>query len=117
MANLDPLIHQRTRLAILSTLHRNRQASFTDLRDGLDLTGGNLKSHADKLEDAGYIESFRALVGTGFETRYRITADGSSAFEAYLDQLSDLLEGTQVEPAGPADAEGRPTRRDPGPAL
>lgn len=117
MADLDPLIHQRTRLAILSALHRNRQASFTDLRDGLDLTGGNLKSHADKLEDAGYVESFRALVGTDFETRYRITEDGSAAFQACLEELGALLEGTDVGPPDPGGVEGEATKRDPDPAL
>lgn len=117
MTGLDPLIHQRTRLAILAALHRNRQASFTDLRDGLELTGGNLKSHVDKLEEAGYVEPFRALVGTDFETRYRITEEGSRAFQAYLDDLERLLQGADVEaPEGDA-VEGQPTRRDPGPAL
>lgn len=114
---LDALIHQRTRLSILAALHRNRQASFTDLRDGLDLTGGNLKSHADKLEDAGYIESFRALVGTEFETRYRITDEGSEAFQDYLEDLESLLEGPEVDAAEPDGVEGKPSRRDPGPAL
>lgn len=116
MAELDPLIHQRTRLSILSALHRNRKASFTDLRDGLDLTAGNLKSHADKLEEAGYIESFRALVGTEFETRYRITEEGSKAFEAYLDELAALLEGPEMPELAQADAEGRPGS-EPGPLL
>lgn len=116
MADLDPLIHQRTRLSILSALHRNREASFTDLRDGLDLTGGNLQSHADKLEEAGYVERFRALVGTDFETRYRITEEGSRAFEAYLEELEELLEGPDVAEPEPAEAEGRPGGKA-GPAL
>lgn len=116
MPDLDQTIHQRTRLTILSALHRNREASFADLRDGLELTSGNLQSHADKLEEAGYVESFRALVGTDFETRYRITEEGSRAFEAYLDQLEILLAGPQVPDPEPADAEGRPDR-DPDPSL
>lgn len=113
---LDRTIHQRTRLAILSALHRNREASFADLRDGLDLTSGNLKSHADKLEEAGYVESFRALVGTDFETRYRITEEGSEAFEDYLEKLETLLEGPDVPEPEPADAEGKPGGNA-GPAL
>lgn len=110
------MIHQRTRLTILAALHRNRQASFTDLRDGLDLTAGNLKSHADKLEEAGYLEIYRALVGTEFETRYRITDEGSAAFEAYLDQLAELLEGPDMPPLQRADAQGRPDSGS-GPSL
>lgn len=94
--DLDPVIHQRTRLTILSALYRNREASFTDLRDGLDLTGGNLKSHADRLEENGYVESFDALVDRSFEKRYRITEEGGEAFEAYLDQLRTVFEGADV---------------------
>lgn len=114
MPDLDTLIHQRTRLAILSALHRNREASFADLRDGLELTAGNLQSHADKLAEAGYVERFRALVGRDFETRYRITEKGSAAFEAYLEDLEALLAGPDVPRPAPADAEGRPeAERDP----
>lgn len=117
--DLDPLIHQRTRLQILAALHRNREASFTDLRDGLELTGGNLKSHAAKLTEAGYIDERRVLVGTSFELRYRITEEGSAAFEGYLTDLRDVLEGAgdQVPTPEAPDAEGRSSPRDPGPAL
>lgn len=117
--DLDPLIHQRTRLQILAALHRNREASFTDLRDGLDLTPGNLKSHAAKLEAAGYIDERRVLVGTSFEMRYRITEEGSAAFETYLAQLRGVLEGAgdQVPSPEAPDAEGRPTGSGPGPML
>lgn len=107
MDRLDPLIHQRTRLTLFATLHRNRQASFTDLRDGLNLTGGNLKSHADKLIEAGYLESFRALVGREFELRYRITEEGSEAFQRYLEELRSTVEATELASPKPADAEGR----------
>ncbi len=107
-AELDPLIHQRTRLKIIATLHRNREATFPDLREGLQLTAGNLHSHADRLVDAGYIERFRALLGTRFQTRYRITETGSAAFRAYLDELEVFVRGEDVPDAEPADVEGRP---------
>lgn len=101
MDALDPVIHQATRLRIMSALHRNREASFTSLRDGLGLTDGNLGSHAQKLEDAGYLTSRRALVGVSFEVRYRITAEGSQAFKRYVGQLSDILDaGVARESAG-----------------
>ena len=90
-ALLDPVIHQATRLRIMAALHRNREASFTSLRDGLGLTDGNLASHAAKLEEAGYLHSRRALAGLSFEVRYRITPAGSDAFRAYVDALRNLL--------------------------
>ena len=107
MSELDPVIHQATRLRIMAALYRNREANFTGLRDGLGLTDGNLASHAQKLEEAGYLEARRALVGASaarrgtsapggalgvsFEVRYRITPRGSEAFRAYVDALQGLL--------------------------
>jgi DNA-binding MarR family transcriptional regulator len=89
---LDPVIHQATRLRIMAALFRNREASFTALRDGLQLTDGNLGSHAATLEKAGYVESRRALSALGFEVRYRITPAGSAAFVEYTTRLKELLE-------------------------
>lgn len=92
MPTLDPVIHQQNRLQILAALYRNRQASFTDLRDGLGLTPGNLQSHVTKLEEAGYVKSGRVLVDLSFEVRYKITPEGAAAFRAYLDALHALLD-------------------------
>lgn len=101
-ADLDPVIHQAVRLRILSVLYRNRQASFTHLRDDLQLTAGNLASHAARLLEAGYVESGRVLAGVSFEVRYRITAKGSEAFKAYVGALQSLLEPSAFPPDNPS---------------
>jgi len=88
---LDPVIHQPTRLRLMTVLHRNRQASFTDLRDGCGLTPGNLASHMAKLEEAGYVKSGRILVDLSFEVHYKLTDQGAAAFRAYLAALQELL--------------------------
>ncbi|MGQ0536924.1 MAG: transcriptional regulator [Methanobacteriota archaeon] len=89
---LDPVIHQPVRLRIMTALHKNREASFTGLRDGLGLTDGNLASHVARLEAAGYVVSGRVLAGLHFEVRYRITPEGSEAFRRYLEALRRLLD-------------------------
>lgn len=98
---LDPVLHQPQRLRLMALLHRSRQASFTTVRLELGMTPGNLGSHAERLEAAGYIESARVLVGRSFELRYRITARGSEAFRAYLAQLRRILD-TAEAPSGEA---------------
>lgn len=108
---LDPVIHQATRLRIMAVLHRNRELSFTRLRDGLGLTDGNLGSHAASLEKAGYVEARRVLAGLSFEVRYRITPRGADAFQAYArDLLALLAEGDAPDPPAPPaqEAGGRP---------
>ena len=91
------MIHQATRLRIMAALFRNRESSFTRLRDGLGLTDGNLGSHAAALEKAGYIASRRVLASLAFEVRYRITPQGSAAFVAYTQSLRSLLDGALAE--------------------
>ena|SRR5437016_4250603 len=96
----DPLLHQPVRLEIVAYLYRNRQAAFTELRDSLQLTAGNLQSHGEKLKLAGYIEMNRVLAGI-FEVRWRITEKGDHAFEAYVQQMRALLERVGPKADGP----------------
>ena len=88
---LDPLLSQPTRLQIVALLFRNRQVAATEMTRALQLTPGNVASHAAKLAEVGYVESFRALAALQFEVRYRITAKGDAAFRAHALALQALL--------------------------
>ncbi|HVM45083.1 MAG TPA: winged helix-turn-helix domain-containing protein [Candidatus Thermoplasmatota archaeon] len=88
---LDPLLSQPTRLQIVALLFRNRQASAKSVCAALDITPGNLASHAARLEEAGYVETFRALAALQFEVRHRITPRGDAAFRAHAAALQELL--------------------------
>ena len=65
MARLDPVIHERTRLSILTAIFTGRaqNCSFSDLRDTLSLTDGNLLTHLRTLEDAGLVELLKEGAG------------------------------------------------------
>lgn len=89
----------------MTVLYRNRQLNFTALRDTLGLTTGNLGSHANRLEQAGYVRSFRALAGLSFEVRYAITAEGRDAFLKYLATLRNALEAMDPGTMGTAPHE------------
>lgn len=92
---LDPLLHQAVRGRIMAYLFRNRHASFAQLRRALDLTQGNLQSHALKLEAAGYVRAEHLFAGR-FELRYSITDEGARAFRAYVEQLRALIDDAGV---------------------
>jgi len=77
---------------MMTVLVRNRQASFTWLRDALGLTDGNLGSHAEKLAQAGYVTQGRVLTPAGFQVRLRLTPEGDEAFRQYLLALRAYLE-------------------------
>lgn len=106
LPELDALIHQRTRLQVMTLLFRNREAAFAWVRDQLDLTWGNLDGHADRLQEAGYLERDRVLTSDGFEVRLRLTDEGRTAFRTYLDQLERYQVDGPGGPAGPESTEG-----------
>jgi DNA-binding transcriptional ArsR family regulator len=93
--NLDRLIHERTRLAIVSALAVNASLTFNDLKSLLRVTDGNLSVHARKLEDAGYVDCAKSFDGRVPKTEYRLSASGRRALEKYLDHMEALIRVTR----------------------
>jgi DNA-binding HxlR family transcriptional regulator len=94
-ANFDRLIHERTRLAIVSALAVNTSLVFNELKQLLRVTDGNLSVHARKLEDAGYITCNKSFSGRVPKTVYRLTSAGRRALEKYLDHMEALIHATR----------------------
>jgi DNA-binding HxlR family transcriptional regulator len=92
---LDRLIHERMRLAIVSSLAVGDSLSFNELKRLLDTTDGNLSVHARKLEDAGYIACTKSFEGRVPRTEYRLTATGRRALERYLSHMEALIRRTR----------------------
>ncbi len=88
---LDRLIHERIRLAIVSTLAVHEMLSFNELKAMLDTTDGNLSVHARKLEDAGYLACSKGYDGRIPRTEYRLTLAGREALETYLAHMEALI--------------------------
>lgn len=89
--NLDRLIHERTRLALVSALAANPVLSFNDLKSLLQMSDGNLSAHARKLEDAGYIACSKSFDGRMPRTEYRLTESGRSALQKYIAHMEALI--------------------------
>ena len=88
---LDKVIHERMRLGIISALAANEKLSFTDLKNLLNTTDGNISVHARKLEDAGYLECLKSFNGRVPLTEYRITEAGRAALNRYLNHMEALI--------------------------
>jgi DNA-binding HxlR family transcriptional regulator len=93
--DLDRLIHERMRLAIVSALAVNRTLSFNELKRLLDTTDGNLSVHARKLENARYIICTKSFEGRVPRTEYRLSPVGRQALERYLDHMEALIHSTR----------------------
>ena len=92
---LDRLIHERTRLGVLSALAVNRSLSFKELKQLVRVTDGNLSVHARKLEEAGYVSCTKSFSGRLPKTEFRLTAAGRRALERYLDHMEALIRLTR----------------------
>jgi DNA-binding transcriptional ArsR family regulator len=88
---LDELIHQRTRLAILSALATHDRLAFNDLKAITGATDGNLSVHARKLEEAGYVKCTKRFRGRTPLTEYGLTAEGRRELERYLDHMESII--------------------------
>jgi len=94
-SNLDRLIHERTRLAIISALAVNSSLAFSELKQLVRATDGNLSVHARKLEEAGYLTCTKSFAGRLPKTEYRISAAGRRALEKYLNHMEALIQATR----------------------
>ncbi len=88
---LDKIIHERMRLGIISALAANESLSFSDLKDLLNTTDGNVSVHARKLEEAGYLVCEKSFKGRVPLTEYRITTAGRDALDRYLNHMEALI--------------------------
>ena len=86
----DPLLLSPVRLGVLSVLMTRSEASFSDLKELLAVTQGNLGLHLQKLEEGGYVAVDKAFVERRPRTTCRITAAGRRAFLAHLAQLQQI---------------------------
>lgn len=96
MAALDRLVHEPSRLAILTALSTCRRADFVFLKRITGLTVGNLSSHISKLQEAGLVSVEKQFVGRRPNTMVELTPQGRAAVEKHWQQLEALRKGAQA---------------------
>ena len=89
---LDRVIHEKGRLAIMSLLAASPHLSFTELRDALSLTDGNLTAHVRTLQEAGYVAVTKTFEGARPLTTFTLTPKGSRGFAAYINLLEQIVQ-------------------------
>ena len=100
LLELDRVVHEPARLAILTILMGAQEVEFKFLETATGLTKGNLSSHTAKLEDAGYLKVEKAFRGRIPVTKFRLTPAGRAALDGYWARLRAALPATA--PAAPA---------------
>jgi DNA-binding MarR family transcriptional regulator len=98
---LDRVIHERLRLGILSALVGRSPITFTEMKELLQTTDGNLSIHARKLEEAGYVSCEKSFEGRIPRTAWRLTPNGRRALEKYLDHMEAILAAARGKTPAP----------------
>ncbi len=93
--DFDRLVYERVRLGILSALSVTQTLSFSELKQLLETSDGNLSVHARKLEDAGYVSCKKSFEDRHPKTEYELTARGRRALARYLDHMEALIRATR----------------------
>lgn len=93
---LERLIHEPVRLALVSALAANESLTFSQLKALLEITDGNLSVHARKLEDADYVSCKKGFSGRMPQSVYRLTTKGRAAFEKYVDHMESIVAAMRI---------------------
>lgn len=92
---LDRVIHEKGRLAIMSMLAASPELSFTELRDASGMTDGNLTTHIKALQQEGYVSVTKSFKEKRPLTTCSLTTAGRKAFGEYIDLLEKIVRQTK----------------------
>ena len=95
--NLDRVIHEKGRMAIMSLLAATPEMSFTELRDTLSMTDGNLTTHIKTLQQAGYVGVTKSVQHNRPLTTCSLTTAGRAAFKDYVELLEQIVRQTKSQ--------------------
>jgi DNA-binding transcriptional ArsR family regulator len=91
LADLDRLVHEPARLAVMALLYVVESADYTFLMSQTGLSWGNLSAHLAKLEEAGYVEVEKSFQNKRPHTRLRLSSTGREAFHGYAQRMKQIF--------------------------
>jgi DNA-binding MarR family transcriptional regulator len=89
---LDRVIHEKGRLAIMSMLAASPELSFTELRNVLTMTDGNVTTHIRALQQEGYVAVAKSYQNRRPLTTCSLTPAGRKAFAEYVNLLEQIVQ-------------------------
>lgn len=92
---IDDVIHGRLRLGVMAYLSTASPALFTELREKVNATDGNLSTHLRKLEEAGYVRIDKAFVGRKPQTSVVLTDEGREAWVIWIERMKGIMRAAE----------------------
>lgn len=94
---LDRVIHEKGRMAIVSLLAATPELSFIEMREALSMTDGNLSVHLKTLQEAGYVAVTKSYQDRKPLTTCALTKTGQEAFATYISLLERIVRQARGE--------------------
>lgn len=91
ISGLNKIFDNRIRLGVMSILMVNREISFNDLKQMLEVTDGNLATHLVTLEEEGFLKVHKGFIGRKTNTTYAVTKAGEKAFAEHIAALEKMI--------------------------
>lgn len=91
ISGLNKIFDNRIRLGVMSILMVNREISFNDLKQMLEVTDGNLATHLVTLEEEGFLKVHKGFIGRKTNTTYVVTKAGEKAFAEHIAALEKMI--------------------------
>ncbi len=89
--DIDKVIHEKVRLAIMTILSTHQQATFKHLKEHLKITDGNLNSHLKVLEENNYLKVKKEFINRKPQTTYSLTKKGKEKFLMYISNMEKII--------------------------
>ncbi len=93
----DNVFFEKTRLSIMTILYKENLTSFNRLKSIIGGTDGAVYTHIQKLQDSGYIENKKEIIGSKVQTFYYLTKKGKSTFKKYIAFMEEMIAREQEE--------------------
>ncbi len=87
----DSVFFEKTRLSMMTILYREKRASFKRIKTIVGGTDGAIYTHLQKLQDAGYIEPAKEIIGSKVQTFYSLTKEGKKLFQKYISFMESMI--------------------------
>jgi DNA-binding MarR family transcriptional regulator len=114
---LDEVVHQRSRLGILTIAREAKRVEFGFLQEALGLTAGNLSRHLQVLEETGFISIEKGYAGRRAKTWVTITTKGIDALRVEIVALKEIVARVEMAERAKRSVKARPRQVAPGTAL
>jgi DNA-binding transcriptional ArsR family regulator len=87
---VDRVVHEPARLAIMTVLSSCRSADFLFLQSVTGLSKGNLSVQISHLEEAGLVTVEKSIVNKKTLTRISLTGQGTEVMERYWKTMDQI---------------------------